>query len=375
MPPHPYAISRKAYTNLLNENTNQAILISGESGAGKTETTKLCLSFLSEIAGSPLGIEQKILSANPILEAFGNAKTLRNHNSSRFGKFMELSFDVGSYSGEGSIIGCGTVNYLLEKSRVHKQGMGERSYHIFYQLCRAATATTTPTSIRHTRVSLLDADAAELRCRKVDLSKLHLRSPEQYHYLSQSNCLDIAGVDDVSKFNEMESAAMKLGLSKIELTDLFSVCAVVLHLGNIKFKSAGEGTIIDLSEVSKSGLELSAQLLGVDVNDLTQKLTTRELKLRGEVNVMQRTPSQSSDARDALAKALYMNAFDWLVMRLNEAMRVESTSRASSSGYGNTTNDVKKIGILDIFGFEIFDVNGFEQVVEALISLWFFDSS
>jgi myosin heavy subunit len=252
LPPHPFEISHRAYHSMLRNHRDQAILISGESGAGKTETTKLCLSFFSEAAGSATGIEQKILSANPILEAFGNAKTLRNNNSSRFGKFMNLSFECQG----GMIVGCGTTNYLLEKSRVHKQAIGERSYHIFYQICSAVTdsmnemETTGLTSTSTTgeivgggressnrRKTFYDADSPSRRSQRGDLVNLSLTgNPEDYHYLLQSGCITIPHVSDFDQFNAMENACIKLGLKKSEINDIYAVCAVILHLGNIQFQ-------------------------------------------------------------------------------------------------------------------------------------------
>lgn len=349
---------------MLQNRQDQAILISGESGAGKTETTKLCLSFFSEAAGSSTGIEQKILSANPILEAFGNAKTIRNHNSSRFGKFMNLSFEVDS----GIIVGCGTTNYLLEKSRVHKQASGERSYHIFYQICGAvADSLLNPLNESDARVSyrrktLYDADSDSRRSLRGDLGPLSLTGkPEDYHYLVQSGCIAIPNVSDFDQFSAMENACIKLGLQKSEINDMYSVCAAILHLGNIQFEDRSDtvsgGCELNSSPKSLEALHNAAKLMGLSADEISLRLRTRELVLRGEVNSIQNTAAQSVEARDALSKMLYKRCFDWLVERTNLAMIDQQ-----SGNEVNNKNGRRHIGILDIFGFEIFDVNGFEQV-------------
>lgn len=352
---------------MLRNHQDQAILISGESGAGKTETTKLCLSFFSEAAGSATGIEQKILSANPILEAFGNAKTIRNNNSSRFGKFMNLSFEVAG----GMIVGCGTTNYLLEKSRVHKQAVGERSYHIFYQICSAvadfqlnqSNESNTRESFR--RKTLYDADSASRRSQKGDLGPLSLTgNPEDYHYLIQSGCISIPNVSDFDQFSAMENACIKLGLQKSEINDMYSVCAAILHLGNINFVDKSDttsgGCEIESSPKSLEALQNASKLMGLTAEEISLRLRTRELLLRGEINSIQNTATQAIEARDALSKMLYKRCFDWLVERTNLAM-IDKQLNDQIAGPGKK-GQRSHIGILDIFGFEIFDVNGFEQV-------------
>jgi myosin heavy subunit len=365
LPPHPFEISRRAYHSMLRNHQNQAILISGESGAGKTESTKLCLSFFSEAAGSSTGIEQKILSANPILEAFGNAKTLRNNNSSRFGKFMNLSFDLQG----GMIVGCGTTNYLLEKSRVHKQALGERSYHIFYQLSSAIADTILNNQSipepreSYRRKTLYDDDAPSRRCQRGDLMTLSLTgNPEDYHYLLQSGCTTIPNVSDFDQFMAMENACIKLGLKKSEINDIYFVCAAILHLGNIQFvdnsNTTSGGCQIDPAKACLEGLNNASKLMGLSAEEISLKLRTRELILRGEVNSIQNTAKQAVEARDAFSKMLYKRCFDWLVERTNLAMIDRPPDESK------TTNPPQRrhIGILDIFGFEIFDTNGFEQV-------------
>ena len=201
--PHTYAIANSAYRAMCSDKTSQSILISGESGAGKTEATKQCLSFLAEVAGSQSGVEQRILQANPVLEAFGNAKTLRNDNSSRFGRWMEVHFYQSGLH-EGQIAGAFVENYLLEKSRVVAQmQQGERSYHIFYQLCRSSWAPT-----------------------------LSLGEPEGFTYLAKTGCTSVPSVDDASDFEEVLQALHAMSFSQEAILWLFSLCATVLHLGN-----------------------------------------------------------------------------------------------------------------------------------------------
>jgi myosin heavy subunit len=366
--PHPFAIARQAYSSMLNDLCSQSILISGDSGAGKTETTKLCLSFLSEIAGSPTGVEKKILSANPLLEAFGNAKTLRNNNSSRFGKFMELHFDM-----KGGVMSCGTINYLLEKSRVHSQAADERSYHIFYQLCCASVQQKKiQASKRHSllpsfahRKSLMVLGNEDIKEDRVDVSMLCLAESDKFRFLSRSGCVTIPGINDAEQFYETEISAINLGINKTEMFNLFSVCAIVLHLGNESFGStlgSSEGCYVHDSDESISGLIHAARLLELDYEEISLRLRTREFVVRGEVNSVQLTSQQASEARDALCKALYKNAFDWLVHRCNSAMAAKVTPTLNTKDEFKTSLQDLRIGILDIFGFEIFELNGFEQV-------------
>ena len=326
---------------------------------------------MSEAAGSRSGIEQKILSANPILEAFGNAKTLRNNNSSRFGKFMNLSFDIN-----GVVVGCGTTNYLLEKSRVHKLAQGERSYHIFYQVCAAYCEHVAkrkdgnvPMSY-HRRQTLRELDSPQFKNARADISRLHLGQPEQFRYLTQSECITLPNLSDAERFHEMEFACIRLGLTKPELEDAFSVCGAILHLGNIEFIDSSDGNggceVMPCTAVT-SALEHAARLMGLPAEEVSLRLRTRELVVRGEVNLVQLTSVQAGEARDALCKAIYKNCFDWLVERTNIAMidphaTPEVVSQERGKFHRPATTSRKFIGILDIFGFEIFELNGFEQV-------------
>jgi myosin heavy subunit len=336
-------------------------------GAGKTETTKLCLSFLSEIAASDIdgsqGMEQKILASNPILESFGNAKTLRNNNSSRYGKFINLIFNDN-----GILQGCETKNFLLEKSRVHMQAFGERSYHIFYQLCRASIEEADCFSMgdfgnimkkqdeRH-RNSASSLGSTTMRA---NLSALGLKHPDEFNYLNQSGCTDIYLVSDQESFHEMEFAATKLGFSKQQLNIAFSACACVLHLGNLSFvnnESAGGCNLVS-SQLCEVSLAHVATLLEVSESTVVDALTKRELKARGEVTLVLLNAAQANETRDALAKAIYMQCFDFLINVINVELSVEAFQGRRDLKFTPPTT----IGVLDIYGFEVFDMNGFEQL-------------
>ena len=315
LPPHVFTIADDAYALLRETGQGQSIVISGESGAGKTECTKQCLQYIAEIAGSSSNVEQRILLANPILEAFGNAKTLRNNNSSRFGKYVEVFFDQ-----RYTICGASNTNYLLEKSRVVQQSQGERNYHIFYQLCKG-----------------LD---------KAQRAKFRLKQVEDYYYLSQSGCIDVDGVNDSEEYEEVRKAMEALGFEQNEIDQLITICAGVLNIGNITFTATGDRkcTVKD-----KAPLNDAAFLLQVNPTAMEQVLITRHLVVPGQAPVtVGLSDTEAKTARDALAKFIYEKQFDWLVQRINQAI---------GTGKGK-----QSIGILDIFGFEIFKRNSFEQL-------------
>eukprot|EP01122_Echinamoeba_exundans_P012210 TRINITY_DN5050_c0_g1_i1.p1 TRINITY_DN5050_c0_g1~~TRINITY_DN5050_c0_g1_i1.p1 ORF type:complete len:1669 (+),score=459.37 TRINITY_DN5050_c0_g1_i1:93-5099(+) len=316
--PHPFTIADECYRSLFDEGRNQSILVSGESGAGKTEATKVVLQYLAEIAGSTSGVEQRILVANPILEAFGNAKTLRNNNSSRFGKWVEIHFDQS-----GRICGARIVNYLLEKSRVTYQAPEERNYHIFYQLLRGA-----------------DAGLRE---------QLGLLEPEEFNYTNQSGCIDIPGVDDAEEFTAVVGSFSKLGFSQEEQTSVLSIIAAILHLGNIQFVADGDKAVV--APQSMDGLGKVSELLGVSQDALKQALTHRSIVVAGTTTNIPLNVVKATDSRDSLAKHLYGGLFEWLVGRINKSLNE-----------GRAKGDVKIIGVLDIFGFEVFVNNSFEQL-------------
>ncbi|KAL5140293.1 Myosin-1 [Glycine soja] len=313
--PHVYAITDTAIREMIRDEVNQSIIISGESGAGKTETAKIAMQYLAALGGGS-GIENEILKTNPILEAFGNGKTLRNDNSSRFGKLIEIHF-----SETGKISGANIQTFLLEKSRVVQCNEGERSYHIFYQLCAGA-----PSSLRE---------------------KLNLLSAEDYKYLRQSNCYSITGVDDAEEFRIVKEALDVVHISKGDQENVFAMLAAVLWLGNISF------TVVDnenhVQAVEDEGLLTVAKLIGCEIEDLKLTLSTRKMKVGNDIIVQKLTLSQAIDARDALAKSIYACLFDWLVEQINKSLAVGKRRTGRS------------ISILDIYGFESFNRNSFEQ--------------
>lgn len=320
LPPHIFAIANECYRCLWKRHDDQCVLISGESGAGKTESTKLILKFLSAISQQSLElsvkekmscVEQAILESSPIMEAFGNAKTVYNNNSSRFGKFVQLHICQ-----KGNIQGGRIVDYLLEKNRVVRQNPGERNYHIFY--------------------ALLAGLGPEER------EEFYLSVPENYHYLNQSGCVEDKTINDEESFREVIAAMEVMQFSKDEVGEVLRLLAGILHLGNVEFITAGG------AQVSfKTALGRSAELLGLDPTQLTDALTQRSMFLRGEEILTPLSVQQAVDSRDSLAMALYARCFEWVIKKINSRIKGR--------------DDFKSVGILDIFGFENFEVNHFEQ--------------
>lgn len=313
--PHVYAITDMAIREMVRDEVNQSIIISGESGAGKTETAKIAMQYLAALGGGS-GIEDEILKTNPILEAFGNAKTLRNDNSSRFGKLIEIHF-----SETGKISGANIQTFLLEKSRVVQCSEGERSYHIFYQLCAGA-----PGALKE---------------------KLNLKDVSEYNYLRQSNCYSISGVDDAEQFRIVTEALDVVHISKEDQESVFSMLAAVLWLGNISFTSVDNENHAE--PVVDEGLTTVSTLIGCGVEELKLALSTRKMRVRNDDIVQKLTLSQATDTRDALAKSIYSCLFDWLVEQINKSLAVGKRRTGRS------------ISILDIYGFESFERNSFEQ--------------
>ncbi|XP_054644353.1 unconventional myosin-X isoform X2 [Dunckerocampus dactyliophorus] len=321
LPPHIFAIANECYRCLWKRHDSQCVLISGESGAGKTESTKLLLKFLSVMsqnsAGAPPSerttrVEQALIQSSPIMEAFGNAKTVYNNNSSRFGKFIQLHF-----SQNGNIQGGCIIDYLLEKNRVVRQNPGERNYHIFYVLLAGA-----------------DKDRRDMY--------LLSDGPESYHYLSQSGCMQDSCLDDKQLFDSVMSALQVMEFSEEEIRDVFKLLSAVLQMGNIEFMTAGGAQI-----TSKGVVSNVSELLGLDSFQLSEVLTQRSMILRGEEICSPLTVEQAVDSRDSVAMALYSQCFSWIIMRINQKIKGR--------------DNFKSIGILDIFGFENFEVNRFEQ--------------
>jgi len=315
--PHVYAVANRAFRDLVSHSCSQSIVISGESGAGKTECTKQALQFLAEVAESSENIEQMILMANPVLEAFGNAKTIRNNNSSRFGKYLEVFF-----SQRNSIAGATTTNYLLEKSRVCFQAQHERNYHVFYQLVQGATP---------------------------EMKRWYRLGPvRSYHYLNQSGCDKVAGVPDGRLFTEELLPSMRqLNFGEDEINSIFRIVSGILMLGNISFQNIGERKckVKDAKACSDA-----ASLLEVNGKALNEVVTKTKLKVIGQTPItVHLSANEATSARDALAKFVYEKLFDWLVQKVNKVVAPKGGCKYS-------------IGILDIFGFEIFDQNSYEQL-------------
>ncbi|XP_040138914.1 unconventional myosin-VI isoform X2 [Ictidomys tridecemlineatus] len=348
MPPHVFAIADKAFRDMKVLKISQSVIVSGESGAGKTENTKFVLRYLTESYGTGQDIDERIVEANPLLEAFGNAKTVRNNNSSRFGKFVEIHFNEKS-----SVVGGFVSHYLLEKSRICVQGKEERNYHIFYRLCAGASEDireklhlSSPDNFRYLNRGCTRYFANKETDKQILQNR---RSPE---YLKAGSLKDPL-LDDHGDFIRMCTAMKKIGLDDEEKLDLFRVVAGVLHLGNIDFEDTGSTSGgCNLKNKSTQSLEYCAELLGLDQDDLRVSLTTRVMLTtaggtKGTVIKVPLKVEQANNARDALAKTVYSHLFDHVVNRVNQCFPFETSSYF--------------IGVLDIAGFEYFEHNSFEQ--------------
>ncbi|XP_047307898.1 myosin-17-like [Impatiens glandulifera] len=319
--PHVFAVADVAFRAMINEGKSNSILVSGESGAGKTETTKMLMRYLAYLGGRSgvegRTVEQQVLESNPVLEAFGNAKTVRNNNSSRFGKFVEIQFD-----NDRKISGAAVRTYLLERSRVCQISDPERNYHCFYLLCAA------PPEVRE---------------------KYKLGSPQSFHYLNQSKCYKLDGVDDTEEYLATRRAMDIVGISEEEQEAIFRVVAAILHLGNVEF---AKGKEIDSSvikdEKSKFHLSVITELLKCDYKHLEDALIKRVMVTPEEVITRTLDPEAALGSRDALAKTVYSRLFDWIVEKINISI-------------GQDPNSKSIIGVLDIYGFESFKLNSFEQ--------------
>ncbi|WZY75236.1 hypothetical protein YC2023_021620 [Brassica napus] len=331
--PHVFAIAEVAYRAMINEGKSNSILVSGESGAGKTETTKMLMRYLAYLGGRSgvegRTVEQQVLESNPVLEAFGNAKTLRNNNSSRFGKFVELQFDRS-----GRISGAAVRTYLLERSRVCQISDPERNYHCFYLLCAA------PPEVRCGTMRTLNHTERE---------KFKLGDPKSFHYLNQSKCYKLDGVDDTEEYLATRRAMDIVGISEEEQDAIFRVVAAILHLGNVEF---AKGKEIDSSvlkdDKSRFHLDATAELLRCDAKSLEDALIKRAMVTPEEIITKTLDPDSATGSRDALAKTIYSRLFDWLVDKINNSI-------------GQDPNSKTIIGVLDIYGFESFKTNSFEQ--------------
>uniref|UniRef100_A0A671VN32 Myosin VC n=1 Tax=Sparus aurata TaxID=8175 RepID=A0A671VN32_SPAAU len=315
MDPHIFAVAEEAYKQMARNHKNQSIIVSGESGAGKTVSARYTMRYFAVVSksGSNTRVEDKVLASNPITEAIGNAKTTRNDNSSRFGKYTEISFDK-----KYRIIGANMRTYLLEKSRVVFQADNERNYHIFYQLCSCAQLP----EFKHLR--LCDAD--------------------KFQYTCMGGEITIDGVDDKKDMEETQRTFSLLGLKEDFQSDVFKVLAAILHLGNVEIKNSGG----DKSSSGDPHLAVFCELLNVSAEELVRWLCHRRIVLVAETVVKPVHKKRAVNARDALAKQIYAHLFDCIINRINTALKVPAKQHAF-------------IGVLDIYGFETFDINSFEQ--------------
>jgi len=343
--PHCYAIAENAYqTMMMDDPARQAILISGESGAGKTFTARMVMSYLAERNGQAgaLPIEQQILESNPLLEAFGNAKTMKNDNSSRFGKFTEMHFDD-----RGRVTGAHIETYLLERSRVTSIAGGEQGFHIFYQLLSSASAEM--------RERLLLPPDAGL---------------SMFTYLAQSATADLGGRSDAEAFAQTLNAMRIVGLEDEHIEAVLGVVTAVLYVGNIRFEAAehaaADEAILCSDEASSMALANAAYLLGTSPDELRRALMCRKISVGGgEVIVKDLSELECYESRDSLARGLYSKLFEYIVSSVNERIgRVGGGGRTPRSmGRPNAPKTgTRTIGILDIYGFECFETNSLEQL-------------
>ncbi|TDH65436.1 hypothetical protein CCR75_008602 [Bremia lactucae] len=344
-PPHVYSVADQAFRRMVapaigTMKTDQTILVSGESGAGKTETTKLIMNYLAYVSTKRARrapalesmqeptIHERVLESNPILEAFGNARTTRNNNSSRFGKFIKLGFTP-----TGEMLGASISTYLLERVRLVSQGFGERNYHVFYELCRGSSV-----SERHA---------------------LRLEDVTTYTYLNQSNCVErLDGVDDSASYLVTRRAMSSIGMTTEEQLNVMKIVSAVLHLGNVTFKmdtrhgtKDDDASVVDMNTCGMN-LEAVCVLLGVDETVLQSTLCTKKIQAGAEFITTQLPVSQAMMTRDSVVKTLYSNLFNWLVRRINQSIEYKEEDTRGSHF----------IGVVDIFGFEIFEHNRLEQL-------------
>ncbi|XP_032445210.1 unconventional myosin-IXAa-like isoform X6 [Xiphophorus hellerii] len=339
--PHIYAVADVAYHAMLQRRKNQCIVISGESGSGKTQSTNFLIHHLTALSqkGFASGVEQIILGAGPVLEAFGNAKTAHNNNSSRFGKFIQVN-----YQESGTVRGAYVEKYLLEKSRLVYQEHNERNYHVFYYLLAGAS--------------------------EEERKAFHLLKPEEYHYLNQmtkrphklhwdnfyeselQDCFTVEGEDLKHDFERLQLAMEMVGFLPSTRKQIFSLLSAILHLGNIRYKKKTyRDDSIDIC--NPEGLPIVSELLEVKEEMLLEALTTRKTVTVGERLIVPYKLAEANTVRDSMAKSLYSALFDWIVFRTNHALLNNKDLEDSSK--------ILSIGVLDIFGFEDYENNSFEQ--------------
>ncbi|XP_068960428.1 unconventional myosin-Vb isoform X1 [Petaurus breviceps papuanus] len=316
--PHIFAVAEEAYKQMARDEKNQSIIVSGESGAGKTVSAKYAMRYFATVGGSAseTNIEEKVLASSPIMEAIGNAKTTRNDNSSRFGKYIQIGFDKRHH-----IIGANMRTYLLEKSRVVFQADEERNYHIFYQLCAAASLP--------------------------EFKELALTCAEDFFYVAQGRDTSIEGVDDAEDFEKTRQAFTLLGVRESHQISIFKIIASILHLGNVEIQAERDGDSCSISPQDEH-LRNFCTLLGVEHSQMQHWLCHRKLVTTSETYVKTMSLQQVVNARNALAKHIYAQMFNWIVGHVNKALHTSLKQHSF-------------IGVLDIYGFETFEVNSFEQ--------------
>ncbi|KAI8899112.1 P-loop containing nucleoside triphosphate hydrolase protein [Globomyces pollinis-pini] len=332
--PHLFAIAEEAYRRMINEKVNQSIIVSGESGAGKTQSARYVMRYFAVVDesnspgqqnhsdGNSTSIEDAVLSTNPIMEAFGNSKTTRNDNSSRFGKYIEIIFEKKPNDPNSvTIVGAHIRTYLLERSRLVFQPDSERNYHIFYQLCAAAPAA--------------------------ERKELGIESWDHFFYLNQGKTGVANGMDDVEEFGITQKGMSTVGISVSSQWDVFRICAALLHIGNIKITDSRGNAEIDDNDAA---LLMASKLLGIDAAEFKKWLIKKQIVTRSEKIVKDANKYQAITSRDSVAKFIYSMLFDWIVKIVN--IKLDSTSK---------TKDSRFIGVLDIYGFEHFQKNSFEQ--------------
>ena len=321
LPPHLFAIGQAAYSALVNQRQGQAIVLAGMAGSGKTECNKLILRYLTTVASSAKAnkITEQILEASTLLESFGNAKTLQNDNSSRFGKYLEIYFKTGG------IIGAKISTYLLEKSRIVTQNPEERSYHIFYELLSGLN--------------------------QAEREKFGLLQADKYFYLNQGTS-DCSPNGSCKEWTSLQGAMQVLGFSEEERDGIIRVLASILHLGNVYFYRKQLKHSMEGVELGSEGAECkwASHLLEISSEELIQSLKVRTTVTRNEVLFTPLTIDQALDSRDAFAKALYSGLFSWLISRLNSVI------------LKGGTHDAQRMSILDIYGFECLQENSLEQL-------------
>lgn len=336
--PHIFGTAQNAFLNLIKEKKDQSILVTGESGAGKTENTKKVIQYILSVSTNTNNkdnafiLESQILQANPILESFGNATTVRNLNSSRFGKFIKIQIN----SNNNELTGAHIDWYLLEKSRVIYQDSKERNYHVFYQLLKGA-----PTDL-------------------LDKLLIESTSLNDFEYLKTGLTVPVENINDKQEFNDLLKAFKVMNFTDNETFDIFKILSVILQLGNIKFKNSNNATKqAVLIEESESIVENISKLLGVRSQDFRKSFLNAKVKIGREIVIQERTASQAKFSIDALSKSLYEKLFKYLVDKINENFK--SSTNQNNDNIFQETND-NYIGILDIAGFEIFEKNSFEQL-------------